>query len=109
MREAILRPLLEETARRAARYVAEVQDRRVAPSAQAVACLDALDGPLPAEPADPVAVLAQLDEFGSPATVATTGGRYFGFVNGGVLPAALGANWLAGAWGQHAGLGGMAA
>jgi glutamate/tyrosine decarboxylase-like PLP-dependent enzyme len=45
-----------------------------------------------------------LDEFGSPATVATTGGRYFGYVIGGVLPAALGANWLAGAWDQNAAL-----
>ncbi|HYL95994.1 MAG TPA: aminotransferase class V-fold PLP-dependent enzyme, partial [Terriglobales bacterium] len=41
---------------------------------------------------------------GSPATVASTGGRYFGFVNGGALPAAMAANWLAGAWDQNAGL-----
>jgi glutamate/tyrosine decarboxylase-like PLP-dependent enzyme len=46
--------------------------------------------------------LALLDEVGSPATVATTGGRYFGFVIGGSLPAALAANWLAGAWDQNA-------
>jgi glutamate/tyrosine decarboxylase-like PLP-dependent enzyme len=45
-----------------------------------------------------------LDEIGSPSTVATTGGRYFGFVNGGMLPAALAANWLAGAWNQNAAL-----
>ena len=45
-----------------------------------------------------------LDEFGSPATVATTGGRYFGFVTGGALPAAVGANWLAGVWDQNASL-----
>ena len=45
-----------------------------------------------------------LDEIGSPATVATAGGRYFGFVVGGVLPATLAANWLAGAWDQNAGL-----
>src|SRR5207302_1795085 len=38
------------------------------------------------------------------ATVATTGGRYFGFVNGGMVPAALAANWLAGAWNQNAAL-----
>jgi glutamate/tyrosine decarboxylase-like PLP-dependent enzyme len=45
-----------------------------------------------------------LDEFGSPATVASTGGRYFGYVIGGVLPAALGANWLAGVWDQNVAL-----
>jgi glutamate/tyrosine decarboxylase-like PLP-dependent enzyme len=63
-----------------------------------------LNGPLPEEPTDPEAVLAQLDEIGSPATVASAGGRYFGFVIGGSLPAALAANWLAGAWDQNAGL-----
>jgi len=49
-------------------------------------------------------VLGQLDAIGSPATVASTGGRYFGFVIGGALPVAVGANWLAGAWNQNAGL-----
>ncbi len=45
-----------------------------------------------------------LDEIGSPATVATAGRRFYGFVIGGSLPATLAANWLAGAWDQNAGL-----
>lgn len=95
-------PLLHAAAERAIRYREGVHDRRVAPSSAAIDRLSALSGPLPDDPADPEMVLALLDDAGSPATVATAGGRYFGFVNGSSLPAALAANWLAGAWDQNA-------
>jgi glutamate/tyrosine decarboxylase-like PLP-dependent enzyme len=97
-----MKKLLTETADRAARYIAGLGDRPVAPLPEAVAQLDALGGSLPELPSDPSEVLAMLDDFGSPATVATSGGRYFGFVIGGSLPAALAANWLAAAWDQNA-------
>ena len=97
-----MKELLAEAADRAARYVTGIGNRRVAPLAKDVARLEALGGPLPQLPSDPAEVLALLDDIGSPATVSTTGGRYFGFVIGGSLPAALAANWLAGAWDQNA-------
>jgi glutamate/tyrosine decarboxylase-like PLP-dependent enzyme len=97
-----MKELLTETAVRAERYLAAIGDRKVLPNAEQIARLDALAGPLPESPCAAAEVLALLDDIGSPATVATTGGRYFGFVIGGSLPASLAANWLAGAWDQNA-------
>jgi len=64
----------------------------------------ALGGPLPAEPLDPRAVLAALVEASEPGIVATPSGRYFGFVIGGAVPAAVAADMLASFWDQNAGL-----
>jgi glutamate/tyrosine decarboxylase-like PLP-dependent enzyme len=96
--------LFTEAANRAATYLRRIRQRSVAPSDAAVSALQHFAEPLPAEPSDPAAVLKQLDELGSPATVANAGGRFFGFVNGGSLPATLAANVLAAAWDQNAAL-----
>jgi glutamate/tyrosine decarboxylase-like PLP-dependent enzyme len=64
--------------------------------------LAALDEPLPAHGEDDVAVLEHLATVAGPGTVANPGPRYFGFVTGGALPAALGSEWLASAWDQNA-------
>lgn len=96
--------LLQAAAQRAGRYLNEINHRPVFPSDEAIDKLAELDIPLPEEPTDPETVLSILDEVGSPATVATTGGRYFGFVTGAALPATVAANWLAGTWDQNGGL-----
>ena len=97
-----MKELLAAAAARATRYTEEIGERRVAPTAGDVARLEALGGALPEAPFDPEKVLALLDDVGSPATMATAGRRFFGFVIGGTLPTALAANWLAGAWDQNA-------
>ena len=96
--------VLSLAADRAQRYVREVAERRVGPSEAAVAALAELHEAFPASPSNPSEVIARLDQIGSAATVATTGGRYFGFVNGAMVPTALAANWLAAAWNQNAAL-----
>jgi glutamate/tyrosine decarboxylase-like PLP-dependent enzyme len=95
---------LNETAEIAIRYIESLPDRRVAPSKDAVEALAAFRVPLPAEPISPGSLLRQLDELGSPATMAMPGPRFFGFVIGGALPATVAANWLATAWDQNSGL-----
>jgi len=94
--------LLKRTARDAMDYLEGVDARAVAPSPDAVAKLNALRGPLPPGPTNPETVLHLLHEFGSPATMAKTNGRFFGFVTGDCLPAALAASWLVSAWDQNA-------
>jgi glutamate/tyrosine decarboxylase-like PLP-dependent enzyme len=99
-----MKNLLSEAAERGSRYAMEISRRRVAPRPEDVARLDLLGGPLPQDSSDPADVIAMLDDLGSLATVASTSGRYFGFVTGGALPVTMAANWLAGAWDQNAGL-----
>ena len=83
-------------------YLEGVDARAMAPSAEAVRKLSALRGPLPAGATSAETVLHLLHEFGSPATMAKTNGRFFGFVTGDCLPAALAAAWLVSAWDQNA-------
>jgi len=97
-----MKELLTDAAERAIRYKRDVNQRGVAAASEAVARLAELGGPLPDDPVPPETVLSSLDEIGSPATVGMGGGRYFGFVIGGALPATLAANWLASAWDQNA-------
>ena len=98
------RSVLEDAAKYGIEYLEGLDARAVAPSPAAVARLKELDQPLSDAPMPPEDVIRQLHEFGSPATIASAGGRFFGFVIGGSLPVALAANWLAGAWDQNSGL-----
>ncbi|HUZ18175.1 MAG TPA: pyridoxal-dependent decarboxylase, partial [Spirochaetia bacterium] len=105
MNEELTRRAIFEQAKRAAySYMDTVRSRAVYPEPEAIGNLAKFDEPFPAMPSSGEAILDALDRYGSPATVAQTGGRYFGFVNGGCVPAALAARWLSDAWDQNAAL-----
>jgi glutamate/tyrosine decarboxylase-like PLP-dependent enzyme len=99
-----LRSLLDDTAAYAAGFLEGLPERTVAPTATAEDLGNELGGPLPEDPSVPRQVVAELARAADPGTMATPGGRFFGFVIGGSLPAALAADWLASAWDQNAGL-----
>lgn len=99
-----MRELLNTAASRAIAYLEGLDARSVAPTPASIKKLAALDEPFPAGPSEPTAVIEFLDGVVAPATVATAGPRFFGFVIGGSLPVTVAANWLAGAWDQNSAL-----
>jgi len=94
--------LLHDAAQRSVRYRRGIAGRRVAPSPEAVAAVHRFEEPLPDNGRDAGETLALLDEIGSPASIATVGPRFFGFVIGGSLPVTVASNWLTTAWDQNA-------
>lgn len=85
----------------ALQYIENVNQMRVYPQQSDIENLSFFDAPMPELPMSSEEILAKLHTYGSPATVAQTGGRYFGFVCGGILPSALCSKWLTDAWDQN--------
>lgn len=96
--------VLRQAAEAALGYAATIDDRAVTPTAAALARLAEFDEDLPAAGRPAEETLRLLADVGGPATTATTGARYFGFVTGATLPVALGAAFLTDAWDQNAAL-----
>ena len=88
----------------AQRYLDTVAERHVGGTATQASLMEALAGPLPEQPSDPLTVIDDLVEKADPGIVASAGPRYFGFVTGGAVPVTVAADWLAGAWDQNTAL-----
>ena len=93
-----------DAAHQAARdFLATLPDRPVWPRASVEEMTTTLGGPLPQTGRPAPDVIRDLAARADPGLVAIPGGRFFGFVIGGTLPAALAADWLVSAWDQNSG------
>jgi glutamate/tyrosine decarboxylase-like PLP-dependent enzyme len=99
-----MRDLLNATADRAATYLESLNERPVRPELDPASAREAFDPTLPDDPIQPELVLDELTEQAEPGITALGSPRYFGFVIGGTLPAALAADWMVSTWDQNAGL-----
>lgn len=105
MREQLSnKQLFEQAKQYAFDYIDNIQDKPVYPTEEALANLVLFDEPVPETIQDGAEVLKMLNDYGAPATTATTGGRYFGFVNGNVITTAAAARWMSDVWDQNAGM-----
>jgi glutamate/tyrosine decarboxylase-like PLP-dependent enzyme len=85
-------------------YVSSTNSRRVYPAQDAIDRLADLDTPISDNGVSSIEVLSALMSIGGNAIPTTTGGRFFGFVSGGVLPVGLAARLVADAWDQGSAL-----
>ena len=99
-----MKDLLGLTADYAAQFLGSLDERPVGPRATVEELRAGLGGPLPVRGTEDAQVIADLIAAAEPGVSAIAGGRYFGFVIGGALPAALAADWLTSTWDQNAGL-----
>ena len=99
-----MRELLRLTADYAAQFLGSLDERPIRSGASVDELRAALGGPLPEGGTEDIHVVADLIAGAEPGIVAMPSGRYFGFVVGGALPAALAADWLTSTWDQNAGL-----
>ena len=102
--EQQLKSLFKQAQGYAFDYADNLSERNVFPQPEALANLALFDEDMPNTNGDASSILQQLHQFGSPASVAQTGGRYFGFVNGGIIPVTLATKWLTDFWDQNTAL-----
>ena len=98
--DKVLTRVLDE----ATSFLGGLDERSVAARADVDQVAEAMGGPLPEVGSDPLEVVEALIAGAEPGVVAMPSGRFFGWVIGGVLPAALAADWLTSVWDQNAGL-----
>jgi glutamate/tyrosine decarboxylase-like PLP-dependent enzyme len=92
---------LDRASDHARSWLAQVPTRPIPPTASTGEIATALGGQIPEGPTDPGEVVDLLARHVEPGLMSMGSGRFFGWVIGGTLPAALGADWLVSAWDQN--------
>ena len=98
------RELFNQTARHAVDYLEQLPQRPVSGQAEASSLRRVLGGPLPEAPVEAREVIDDLVRDVRGGLLGSAGGRFFGWVIGGGLPAAVAADWLVSVWDQNAAL-----
>jgi glutamate/tyrosine decarboxylase-like PLP-dependent enzyme len=96
--------LLEIAKLQSIKYLMDLDNMPVYPSQDALKLLQMFDEEIPTQQNNPIETLKKLAEIGSKTAVNHGGSRYFGFVNGGILPIGIASRWLADTWDQNAAL-----
>ena len=99
--ESTDKSLLDKARQYASEYLDNSTDRHIYPTPDSLKELDIFDEQVPEHGATAHEILDLLHQHGSPNTIAQNSGRYFGFVNGGILPASIASKWLADVWDQN--------
>lgn len=101
LQEMIDKKIFNQAKEYAFDYADKALERNVYPTAEAIESLNVFDEQLPINIGDSYEILELLHNYGSPATVTQIGGRYFGLVNGGIIPTGLAVKWLNDFWDQN--------
>lgn len=96
------RRALERASEHALDWISSLPERPVRPELDVGGLLASIDIPFPENGSDAAAVVDELAALAAPGLMAMSSGRFFGWVIGGTLPAAMGADWLVSAWDQNA-------
>jgi len=99
--ELLKHDLFEQAKDYALEYAENSIDRNVYPTDNAIENLKVFDESLPDKIGESKTIIEKLHKYGSPATVSQIGGRYFGLVNGGIIPTALAVKWINDFWDQN--------
>jgi glutamate/tyrosine decarboxylase-like PLP-dependent enzyme len=98
----VFKPALECAFAHALSQLADADTRPVRATANLKQLRQRFARPLPQAGTDPITVIDDLVRDADGGIIGSTGGRFFGWVIGGTLPAALAADWLTSVWDQNA-------